>query len=497
MIGRKISHYEILEKLGQGGMGVVYLARDANLDRLAALKFLPPAMADSEEKIARFFQEARAISALNHPHIATIYGIEDTSEYKFLALEYLPGGTLKNKMAAQKARGERASWRLAAGWTAQIGEGLAQAHRRGIIHRDVKPSNILFTEEGWAKIADFGLAKRVSPADSDLTETGFAIGTPRSMSPEQAMGRAADERSDIFSLGIILFELIAGEPPFREAPSATLLHGIVYKPAPPLSRFRNDAPPGLEAVVSKALKIDPAARFQRMEELVTALCAAAGLPEYAATASSSISSTITLRRILPGGHSVRRKPALVAGIAGIVLLAGALGGPLVRFHGRELPVEKRIAVMQFTNIGADPETQPLIDALMEESANSLTRLELHGLSVVPAADIRGEHIASAGEAWRKAGAHLAITGSVSRSGDTVRIMINLAETRTVTQLSTDELETSVSDPALNERAVEKIVRMLQALAAKPRRSEHAPAAGLNRHRAPRLERVSEPAHGMD
>jgi eukaryotic-like serine/threonine-protein kinase len=462
MVGRKISHYEILRKLGQGGMGVVYLARDADLDRLVALKFLPTATADSAERIARFLREARAISALNHPHIAIIYSIEETIEFKFLALEYLPGGTLKKRIREAKARGERMALRLAVEWTAQIAEGLAHAHRRGLVHRDVKPSNVLFTEEGRIKIADFGLAKK-SAESPDPTETGLAIGTPRCMSPEQALGRAVDERSDIFSLGIVLFELIAGEPPFHAGRAATLMHEIVYKTAPPLSGFRDGVPPALQMVVTKALEKDPAARFQSMEELISALRASEGLLESASLSSS----TVTLPCVLSGGRKRRPKLGLAAAIAATALMAGIVGTRFGLSHGSALPAEKRIAVLEFTNIGADPKNQPLVDRLMEVTANSLTRLESGSLQVVPAADIRRKGIASAGEAWQKEGASLAITGSVSRSGDAVQVMINLADTRSVTQLRTDALETDLADPALSQRVVEKIAGMLEALNAKP------------------------------
>jgi eukaryotic-like serine/threonine-protein kinase len=486
MVGRKLSHYEVLRKLGEGGMGVVYLARDTDLDRFVALKFLSPRMVDSDDKIARFTQEARAISALNHPHIATIYEMEEVGGSEFLVLEYLPGGSLREKLAEWRSRGERLPLPLAIDWTIQIAEGLSHAHRHGIVHRDVKPSNVLFAEEGSLKIADFGLAKVASGENNGLTESGIAIGTPPCMSPEQARGDEVDERTDIFSLGIILFELIAGEPPFYGANAMAQLHQIVYAPAPSLSRFRADAPDFLQSIVSKSLEKAPELRYQTMADLVTALRAPGSQRE---SLSLRDQSTITM----PPAPAVRL-PRRWRMAVGAVVLAGipiAVGLPGVRheasnwFLARPLPAEKRIAVLEFTNIGADPKNRALADGLMEVVSNSLTRMEQGTLLVVPATDVRKERVTSTGEAWRRLGANLAITGSVGRNGDAVRIMINLVDTRSVTQLRTETVKTDLADPALLDRVVEKVALMfepaLQSQATKSVRDGKSHTAGAERY----------------
>src|SRR5216684_2935917 len=211
MIGHTVSHYQVLEKLGEGGMGMVFKARDLKLDRLVALKFLAARFLLSEEAHARFLQEAHAISALNHSNIATIYEIEEFEGQPVLVLEYLPGGTLKALAHKYRDAGARVPIEQIAGYATQMALGLAHAHQHGIIHRDVKPANALLTAEGSLKITDFGLSKF---RGVDLTNTGATMGTPAYMSPEQVSGDDADQSSDIFSLGIVLYELGNGEQQF-------------------------------------------------------------------------------------------------------------------------------------------------------------------------------------------------------------------------------------------------------------------------------------------
>ena len=212
MIGRTILHYEIKEPLGEGGMGVVYKALDRKLNRLVALKFLPRDLVASPEANQRVIQEATALSLLNHPHIATLFDLEETNGDRFLVLEYLAGGPLKARIEARSREGHQLPIEEVLDYARQAAEGLAHAHRRGIIHRDLKTNNLMLTEEGRLKITDFGIAKLSQFGGS--TAPGILIGTPRYMSPEQAHGRELDSRSDIFSLGVVLFELMTGRLPF-------------------------------------------------------------------------------------------------------------------------------------------------------------------------------------------------------------------------------------------------------------------------------------------
>jgi serine/threonine-protein kinase len=470
MLGRTVSHYDILEKLGEGGMGVVYRARDVNLGRFVALKLLPRHLVDSREKAARFRQEARAISALNHPHIATIYGFEEADGAACLVLEYLPGGSLRQKMAALKAMGQFPSLRMALDWTMQMAEGLSHAHRRGIIHRDIKASNILFTEDDRVKIADFGLAKMAynedaSRAPADLTQSGAAVGTPACMSPEQALGGEVDQRSDLFSLGIILFELITGEMPFQGSSIPTILHEIVYAPAAPLSSLRNGVSDALQRIVSKALEKNPAFRYQTADDLLADLHEVRGQLEPSDSKDLALEDTVSVTKA-PVRRSRAGRIALAAAIVAGALLPAA--APDIRrraaglIHWQSIPAEQRIAVLPFANIGDDPRNQALVDGLMEVVTNSLTRLEQsHGsLLVVPASDVRSERTTGAHDAWKKFGANLAITGSVERSGATVRVTINLVDTRKVTQLRTDVVRANLSVEAISDGVVKKVAHML-------------------------------------
>src|SRR5438876_6543243 len=207
MEARKVSHYEILDKLGEGGMGVVYKARDVRLDRLVALKCIAPHLLDSPQARRRFVDEARTLSSLNHPHIETLYDVIDDAGSPVLVLEYLPGGTLRARAGGRKlAPAEPVAYAL------QIADGLEYAHRRGIIHRDLKPENMLFTEDGNLKISDFGLA-RLRCADG-VTRTDAIVGTLAYLAPECVQGMEPDTRADIFSFGVMLYEMAAGEPPF-------------------------------------------------------------------------------------------------------------------------------------------------------------------------------------------------------------------------------------------------------------------------------------------
>jgi eukaryotic-like serine/threonine-protein kinase len=467
-----VSHYEIVRKLGEGGMGVVYQARDTDLGRYVALKFLPPSLVSSTDKIARFRQEARAISALNHPRIATIYGIEDTGDHKFLVLEYLPGGTLRQKLLVHRASGERPAIRQCLEWGIQIAEGLAHAHKHGIIHRDIKSSNILFTEDGQIKIADFGLAKFTGRepgklTDTAETQTGCAVGTPVYMSPEQARGQEVDERSDIFSLGILLFELIAGEVPFRSTDTPVVLHDIAFTPAPPLQLYRADLPDGLQSMISKMLEKDAADRYQSAQEVLTDLrCMVLRLDPLG---PASLMETRTLAQPSRSKRGPRPRFVAAAILAACVIGAGALPASrhrIAAWLGREsVPREKRVAVLLFTNIGSDPANQPLCDGLFEVVSNALTGLEeFHGsLLVVPASDVRKEGVASTRDAGKILAANLALTGSVQRmGGNQVQVMISLSDTRSVVQLHTASIMAELPDlSAVQQQVVGKVAQMLE------------------------------------
>ena len=272
MIGKTLGHYQITEKLGEGGMGVVYKARDTHLDRFAALKVLPPEKVSDPDRKRRFIQEAKAASALNHPSIITIYDIDQADGIDYIAMEYVAGKTLDELIPR---KGMRLS--LALKYAVQIADALARAHGAGIIHRDLKPSNVMVDEHGLVKVLDFGLAKLTEAAGPEAetaatrTGAGTVLGTAAYMSPEQAEGKHIDTRSDIFSFGSMLYEMLTGQRAFRGDTRASTIASILREEPKPISQVSEGLPRDAEKIVRRCLRKDPEHRFQTMADLRVAL----------------------------------------------------------------------------------------------------------------------------------------------------------------------------------------------------------------------------------
>ncbi len=406
MIGKTISHYKILEKLGEGGMGVVYKARDLKLDRVVALKFLPATHVDSPEERARFQQEARALSSLNHPNIATIHDIDEVDGQRFIVLEYLSGGTLKSKIESLQSSAQFLSFTHIAEYAFQMAEGLAHAHRHEVTHRDLKTENMMLTEDGTVKITDFGLAKlRGGP---HLTQSGSTLGTAGYMSPEQVRGEDLDHRSDIFSLGIIFFELTTGRLPFRGEHVAALSYSIVNENPLPIDTLRTAVPSSLASIIARCLEKEKEKRFQSAEEIV-----------------------VELRNVQSPAARTTRKPlklrwlvAAILGISLIILLYVSL--PLKPAPEKE----KSIAVLPFVNMSPDKEDEYFSDGMTEELINALSKIEgLHVAARTSSFVFKGktEDISKIGQQLH---VNTVLEGSVRKAGTKLRItaqLINVAD----------------------------------------------------------------------
>ena len=451
MTGRTVLHYEIQERLGEGGMGVIYAARDLKLGRRVALKFLPPKLVGSPENLERLRLEAKAISALNHPHIEIIYDLHEADGQTFLVLEYLPGGTLKQKLVDLRAEGRRLSLRDVLRFAVETTQGLAHAHRLGILHCDVKTSNLMLTAEGAVKITDFGLAQLMHDTRGS-DEPGTVKGTLAYMSPEQARGHDLDARADIFSFGVVLFELLTGRLPF-DSPSETALHpSFVTTPAPRLREFRPEAPEELDRIVARALEKRRDDRYhdagQMLKELRSVQDTLSRETE-ALTQAFDATSTGPLPAVR---HWTRRAKAAVAGLALLalmVLLAVAVPGVRQRIWRPPqppLPAEQRLAVLPFRNIG-NATSDAVCAGLMDILTSKLTQLEQFqgALRVFSASDVLRENVTSPREAKRAFGATLALDVSAHRDGDKLILNANLVDTGTQLQVAAETMEIPAGD----------------------------------------------------
>ena len=458
MLGKTLTHYEILEELNRGGMGVLYRARDVKLNREVAIKVLPAELTEDKDRKRRFTQEALATAALEHPHIAVIYETDEADGITFIAMELIRGETLADEMKQARIPATRA---LELG--VEISEGLAHAHDKSILHRDLKPANVMVTQDGHAKIIDFGLAKALGGAPAMLgaaegpdgeetavrseTEAGAVLGTVSYMSPEQARGEKLDARSDVFSFGILLFQMLSGELPFQGASGIDVLHGILRDEAPKLNL---DDVPGpsvsaLDAIVSRCLKKSPDDRFQDMREVASALKDARLSLE---TGSTSI---VSERVDAPPSW----KPWAGAAVGLLVLVAM---GTALFFGERDVAAppsdtgKPTLAVLYFENLSGDPELDWLRSGLTDMLVTDLSQaqsIEVLGtdrlyqiLRDMDELESESTSFDVVQELNERTGVDNVIVGSFAKAGNEIRLSARLQDARDARILSSESIQGS-------------------------------------------------------
>lgn len=453
VIGTTISHYHITSQLGEGGMGVVYLAEDTSLGRQVALKFLSPSMANDDNLLQRFQREARAASSLNHPNICTIHGIENHDDQNFIVMELLEGESLADRIR----RGPLDIDSLLT-FSVQIVDALESAHSKGIVHRDLKPANIFITSRGQAKILDFGLAKidqkkpdassmMPTAVKDDLTSAGAAMGTVAYMSPEQARGEITDARTDLFSFGTVMYQMATGVVPFKGDTSAVMFDAILNRDPTPVDQLNPALPTELNRIIGQALEKDRDLRYQTATDLKTALK--------------------RLKRDLDSGRHVSETSVSA-----------------IRSRSGSSPVhEHSIAVLYFENLSGMKEDEYLRDGITEDITTELSKIKrLRTFSRAVVLAYRDKPV-TAGQVGKELGASYVLTGSLRRAGNRLRINTQLVDAATDFPTWSERYDREMADVfEVQDEIASKIAAALritlspqeqEALAAKPTENLHA------------------------
>ena len=464
------NNYEILGIVGAGGMGVVYRARDRKLERTVALKFLPPELDRNDREREYFLLEARTASSLDHPNVGVIHGIEETADGRaFIVMAFYAGQSLGQILSGGPlATGE------AVAIACQIAQGLQEAHSRKIVHRDIKPSNVMITPSGAIKIVDFGLARVISAESATVTGV---TGTVKYMSPEQALGHRVDGRTDIWSLGVVLEEMLTGTNPFQGSTVSAILVAVLHEAPRPM----DDVPIELQRIVYRALSKNPEKRYQQCSEMLADLEAfrkeTVGEPgsQRETSRSRSTQRSGDLRKYIEEastsawGRAERpRNKFLLWSLAGVgaVAVACLFFFPTLREKVQQLRFsgsEKHVAVLPFENAGNNPEDAALVDGLLDSLAGKLSNLDVDNkaLWVIPTSEVRRLKVTDPATALKDFGATYVVSGSVRRDGKAVNLSLNLIDTRNLRLIGSADIEDQGGDLAtLQDQAVSRLAKLM-------------------------------------
>ena len=443
LMGQTIGHYKISKRIGSGGMGEVYLASDISAGRKAALKLLPTQFTGDAERMKRFQQEARAVAGLNHPNILTIYEVGADSSLRYIASELIEGETLRDRLT-------RGPMQLseAVDVAIQVASALAAAHNAGIVHRDIKPENIMLRPDGYVKVLDFGIAKLAEqevpvtiPRNEALllveTNLGSVLGTVRYMSPEQARGAHVDKSTDIWSLGVVLYEMVTGQPPFTGDTPSDVMFAILEKEPPPLTNYVAHAPGELQQIISKTLRKDRGQRYHSAHELLQALKGFRHKLEVEAE----------LQRSSAARSWLHRKPALAALLLLLLVVVLALALPFYR-HGNPTtssPPEKSIAVLPFENLTRDPDNAYFAEGIQGEILTHLAKVaDLKVISRTSTQRYQSKP-RNLAQIAKQLGVANILEGSVQKTADQVRVNVQLVNAETDSHLWADSYDRKLTD----------------------------------------------------
>jgi serine/threonine-protein kinase len=459
LVGKLIGHYRIESLIGVGGMGEVFLARDEQLGRKAALKLLPEHLTADEAQLSRFKTEARSASALNHPNILTVYEIGSEGNVRFIATEFIEGVTLRALLADEKT-----NLRTALEIAAQVASALTAAHEAGVVHRDIKPENIMLRPDGYVKVLDFGIAKlaeegparehhELATTSGLQTRPGLVLGTGRYMSPEQARGQKVDARSDIWSLGVVLYEMVVGIPPFLGETPSDCIASILTKELPPLSGVLPDVPLKLEEILQKALRKDRDERYQTARELLGDLHTLKGELELAGPARAGV----IVRQIK------RHKRGVLLTLAVAILAAGAFAYAFFFVASPPPPNEKSIAVLPFENLSEEKSSAYFADGIQDEILTRLSKIA--DLKVISRTSTqRYTHTSqSPSQIAHQLGVANLLEGSVQKTNDQVRVNVQLITAANDTHLWAETYDRKLTDIFMVESDIATtIAKTLQA-----------------------------------